>query len=537
MKKLKKIMALALAMVMILAMSITVFAEVPDHQTIADDNAADATTGKYTISVATDDTHSYTVYQILTGTLIAGESKLGNPVWGADAKEETGTSTGVDDFIKSITASGLSKVEIDKLVEAQLASEANGQGIVTSSESLDVVPGYYLIVDTTGNVSGGDAYSLNIVAVFNDIKISPKKGTTESQKKVDDQNDSNSKDASQLKDSADYDIGDDIPYTLTFKLPADYANYESYAVDFYDDMSAGLTYNDDAKIYYGASDTKGANIAFTADAKTSEYSDGTVYKASVANLKSTAPSLAAGDVITIKYTAKLNSGAVIGSTGNPNKYQVAYSNNPNAGGEGTKGTTPWDKNIVFTYEAVFNKVDPDNKPLTGADFTLYKFVEKADGTDTYGEGDLAKRGTWTDVTVLNSDTHPMKETSDSGQGDSVVKDSVFTFSGLDAGVYKLSETTTPAGYNTMTDKIFTISAEHDLNADDPALTKLEAIGGLKITGENTTGKLETNIQNNQGSVLPSTGGIGTTIFYVLGAILVIGAGLVLVTKKRMGAEK
>ncbi|MBP3803894.1 MAG: isopeptide-forming domain-containing fimbrial protein, partial [Oribacterium sp.] len=388
MKK-NKFIALALAAGMtfcnVAATGVVTFAAtVPTSQTIDKNSAADATTGKYTISVGKSDTHTYKVYQILTGTLIAGEEKLGNPTWGADAKND-GTTT-VDNFIKSITekdsstGKDLTNVQINDLVKAQLADGASGQGTVTKDDSLNVVPGYYLIEDITDldevdkdgkPVHEGDAKSLNIVAVFNDITITAKKGTVESEKHVDDQNDSDSSDYSELKDSADYDIGDSIPYTLTMKLPADYANYKQYYVSFVDDMSAGLTYNNDAKIYYGDDDDEsGYDISFISDASmTSAYTDGIVYRATIQNLKAddaTAEqkALTAGSVITIKYTATLNSKAVIGSAGNPNRYRIDYSSNPNQEADGTPETneTPWDTNIVFTYKTVFNKVDANSKP-------------------------------------------------------------------------------------------------------------------------------------------------------------------------------
>lgn len=573
MKRIQKIMALALAGVMTLSMSMAVFADdpansptvtdggtpaatstVPTSQTIDENNAADATTGKYTISVASTDTHTYTVYQILTGTLIAGESKLGNPQWGADAAK-TG-NTGVDAFITSITASGLTNVQIDDLVKAELKSGATGRGTVSASTSLHVDPGYYLIVDTTASLADGDAKSLNIVAVFNDITITPKKGTVESKKHVDDQNDSDSTDYSKLKDSADYDIGDSIPYTLTMTLPADYANYKQYYVAFSDDMSAGLTYNGDAKIYYGAADKTGTDIgsAFAVDATaTFAYttpSAGKVYKYTIADLKASTATdaqkaLVAGDVITIKYTATLNNAAVIGSAGNPNKYKVDFSSNPNQAAGGTPDTndTPWDTNIVFTYKTVFNKIDEAKNPLTGADFTLYKFIENENGTDTYN----SKKGTWTDVTTLGDGTNkPSKATAAYTKGEKTAENAKFTFSGIDAGVYKLVESTTPTGYNTLADQIFTITAEHELEADDPKLTSLTGTDGAQFTmtpvktgtgsDATPTGELDADIENKQGAELPSTGGIGTTIFYILGAILVLGAGIVLVTRRRMSAN-
>ena len=551
MKKFRRIMALLIATVMVMSMSMAAFADdgdptktddVPTSQTIAEDSAANAE-GKYTISVASTDTHTYTVYQILTGTLTAGESKLGNPQWGSDAKG--GENNKVDDFITAITANGLTNVQIDDLVKAQLKDGATGVGTVNKTTPLDVVPGYYMIVDTTATLEDGDAKSLNIVAVFNDIEITPKKGTVESEKHVDDQNDSDSTDHSELKDSADYDIGDSIPYTLTMKLPADYANYKQYKVVFTDDMSAGLTFNNDAKIYYGATDTTGTAISFTSGG-TSAYTNGTVYTYTIANLKAAdataaQKALKAGDVIKITYTATLNSSAVIGSAGNPNKYKVDFSSNPNQDASGTPDTndTPWDVNIVFTYKTVFNKVDADQNPLTGADFTLYKFVENENGSDTYN----GKKGTWTDVTTLGSGTNKPSKTKEAytkgeGADAKTAADAKFTFSGIDAGVYKLVESTTPPTYNTIEDQIFTITATHQLEADNPQLTELTGTDGAEFTMTSSLpdGSLTTDIKNQQGAELPSTGGIGTTMFYIVGAILVMGAGVMLVTRRRMSAN-
>ncbi len=557
MKLFKKMMALVVAMVMVLSMSIAVFADstVPTSQTIANDSAADAN-GKYTISVASTDTHTYTVYQILTGTLTAGESKLGNPAWGSDAAA-TATYATEKAFIDAISASGLSNQEINAIAESVLKSSAAGVGTVSASATLDVVPGYYLIKDTTATLVDGDAKSLHIVAVFNDIEITPKKGTVTSEKHVDDQNDSDSTDRSELKDSADYDIGDSIPYTLTMTLPEDYANYKQYKIVFSDDMSKGLTLNaNSVKIHYGTSDTEGTAITFTSGG-TSSYTDGTLYTYTIADLKAAQAAdgasdalkaLGAGSVIKITYTATLNSNAVVGSAGNPNKYKVDFSSNPNQDAGGTPDTndTPWDTNIVFTYKTVFNKVNQAGDPLTGADFTLYKFIEDEDGEDTYGDGADAKTGTWTDVTTLGDGTNKPSKAKDSytkGEGESAktAANAKFTFSGIDAGVYKLVETTTPTGYNTLDAQIFTITATHELEADNPKLTALTGTGGAEFTmtaqksGDNFTGELTADIENKQGTELPSTGGIGTTIFYVLGAILVLGGTVVLVTRRRMAA--
>ena len=184
--------------------------------------------------------------------------------------------------------------------------------------------------------------------------------------------------------------------------------------------------------------------------------------------------------------------------------RMEFSNNPNVEQNGTTTYTPWDKVIVFTYKAIVNKKDSSNKPLTGAEFTLYK---------KYGEE-------WKKVEKV------------------VVKSedgTTFTFTGLDDGVYKLEETVTPGEYNTMDPIEFKIEATHDELNDNP---ELRTLSGNKLTGEvlftpNTTeGTLETDVINYKGSELPSTGGMGTTILYVAGAVMILAAGAFLVMQKK-----
>ena len=223
----------------------------------------------------------------------------------------------------------------------------------------------------------------------------------------------------------------------------------------------------------------------------------------------------------MEYSSTLNDQAVLGSTGNPNTMHVTYSNNPNDEQGGENGKTPDDTVIVFTYKVVANKVtknpdyDPEVEgseqyiPLKGAGFTLYK--KNASGK----------------YVAVGSEV----------KGDEMT---TFEWKGLDDGDYKISETTTPAGYNTIADIEFTITAEHDVLSDNPALTSLSGnatTGELTFTSDTTEGYLSADVINNAGSTLPETGGIGTTIFYVLGSVLLVGAAILLITKKRMSAEK
>ena len=522
MKHIKKLASLLLAVVMILALATTAFAAPPTSQTFADGNAAD-TDGKYTISVASTDTHTYTVYQILTGTLVAGESKLGNPAWGSDANATTTYET-VDAFITAITVSGLSNQQINAIAESVLKANAAGVGSVTKTSSLDVAPGYYLIKDTTATLNDGDSYSLNIVAVFNDITIAPKKGTTTSDKKVDDNDTDKAADGSEWIDSADYSIGDTVPYKLTATIADDYANYtHGYKLTFHDNMSAGLTFNPNSVVVkVGNTTIESGYTVYENKSGTTlptgmTWGTGETFMVHFANLKDIA-SVAAGSVISVEFSATLNENAVITSAGNPNTSHVTYSNNPNDDQAGENGKTPDDTVIVFTYKTVFTKKDGSNNTLTGADFKL----EKNTGT--------AASPAWTDVTELHTGTGAKNPTK---TGDSTGY--TFTFAGLDAGDYKLTETTTPVGYNTIDPIEFTITATHDILSDNPTLTALTGTDGssFNMTRVSNSAELDADVINQQGSVLPTTGVIGTTIFYVTGAVLALGAGILLITKRRM----
>ena len=265
-----------------------------------------------------------------------------------------------------------------------------------------------------------------------------------------------------------------------------------------------MNYSNDAKVYIDGEETDGFTVTATVNA------DGTTtLTVSCDDVKA----LGAGNssVITVEYTATLNENAVLGSAGNLNKVYLEYSNNPNKSESGNNetGNTPEDKVIVFTYETIINKVDGDKKPLTGAEFTLEKYNKKTNE--------------WKPIEVVKSDDG-----------------TTFTFSGLDDGDYRLTETTTPAGYNTIDPIEFTITAEHDVLSDNPALTSLSGnatTGEITFTSNTTEGSLLADVVNKAGSTLPETGGMGTTIFYILGGLLVLFAVVFLVSKKRMSSEK
>jgi len=228
------------------------------------------------------------------------------------------------------------------------------------------------------------------------------------------------------------------------------------------------------------------------------------------NLKNVANAKASSE-ITVDYTSTLTEQAVLGDQGNVNKAKLQFSNNPNSeqGGESTPtGETPWDNVIVFTYKVVVNKINENKKPLKGAAFKLEKKIKDANK--------LVKEFT-------------------------AGEDTSFTFSGLDDGDYVLTETTTPAGYNTIKPITFTVTADHKVEwtteERTDVLTSLNgnaASGEITLAADKSAGSLTADVVNVKGSNLPSTGGMGTVMLYVAGvAVLVLaGATLVMALRRR-----
>lgn len=249
---------------------------------------------------------------------------------------------------------------------------------------------------------------------------------------------------------------------------------------------------------------------FEVKTTTTTFADGCSFEVVFSDLK-TITSVKAGSKIRVEYTSTLNDKAVIGDEGNLNKAQLEYSNNPRD--TNSKDKTVWDNVVVFTYQVVVNKyansVAEDNK-LTGAEFTLSKKLK--DGTSKV-------------ITAVKSE-----------------EGTRFTFKGLDDGEYTLTETVTPEGYNTIDPITFNVSADHEITWDGTGNRNdlLNSLTGNEVTGEitfaknaNVNGSLVTDIINKSGTVLPSTGGMGTTVFYVVGGGLMAVAVVLLVTKKRM----
>lgn len=484
MKLFKKLASfiLAFAMVMAIAMPSVVMA---------------ADNGSITITGAKAG-HTFEAYQIFTGK-VSGNT-LSNIEWGNGVSEKGKKELG-DAKEKAKTLNDSNSKEFAYTVSGYLttpAASANTQDASRNYVISGLEPGYYLVKDK-GPITGQDSYTKFILQVVGDKTVAVKNNVPESYKKVKDTNDTTGE-TTNWQDSADWDIGDKVPFQLTGTVAEDYKEYKAaYQLVFHDTLSQGLTFDENSvKVYTNNSDTPIAADQYTV---TYPATDGHTFDVTIKDVKALDGTVTK---IRVEYEATLNEHAVIGSEGNPNKMYMDFSNNPNSTQGGEKGTTPEDKVIVFTYKAIVNKKDSSNNPLTGAEFTLYKKVN----------------GNYEPVTKVLS-------TENEG--------TTFTFTGLDDGEYKLEETKTPENYNTMDPIEFKIEATHDELKDDP---KLNTLTGNKLSGEvlfttnPAEGTLETDVINYKGSELPETGGMGTTVLYAAGTLMILAAAAFLVMKKK-----
>ncbi|MGM9939139.1 MAG: isopeptide-forming domain-containing fimbrial protein [Catenibacterium mitsuokai] len=497
MKLFKKLASfiLAFAMVMAIAMPSVV---------MADDN--------YTITITpTTSDHTYEAYQIFEGKL--SNDKLSDIKWGNaitedgqtelkkeyNAKDAADLAEKLSEFdTKSEQIKAFAK-KASKYLQNPTTAQAEGNAATITVNKA----GYYLIKDKDASLDKKDeTYTEFILKVVKNQTVAPKSSKPTSEKKVKDINDSEGTTMTDWQDSADWDIGDEVPFQLKGTVAADYNNYKVYKMTFHDHESTGLTFKQNSvKVYVDGNlveDTTKYEVV------TEGLEDDCTFEVKFADLKQI-PEVTASSTITVEYKSELNGNAIIGSKGNPNTMHMEFSNNPNDEQGGETGKTPEDKVIVFTYKTVINKVDPDGKALEGANFTLKKRV---------GENE------WVEKAVVKN-----------------TAGTTFTFEGLDDGVYRLEETVTPEGYNTMNPNPleFTISATHHVTDDNPQLLTLSGkaeTGDVTFVDNLVDGSLTTNIVNKSGSSLPETGGMGTTVLYAAGTLMILAAAAFLVMKKK-----
>ena len=474
---------------------------------VAGASTAMAAGTNYDITVPSTDTHTYSVYQVFTGDLSNGT--LSNIKAGQNFNKNNTASKSAADAAAEI-AQGTYANNTEKLAAITPYVDLTGTafGEVSANTALSAPAGYYLLKDKDA-VTGDDAATLFIVQVNGPVTVNRKANKPTFEKKVKDVNDSTG-DKSDWQDSADYDVNDEVPFQLTATLPtneADFAAYKTYKLVFHDQQSAGLTFNQDSVVVKYGDQTLGTDsYTLETPATDNDTFDITITDAkTVKDADGSAITVATGGKFTVEYTSTLNENAVIGAAGNPNEASLEFSNNPNVGGEGNTGKTTTDKVIVFTYQLDINKTfnggTPDDNDLP--EFTLYKFDSATnDYTTNVGKVGITK-------------TADGKYTA--------------SFKRVDDGKYKLVETKTPAGFNTADPTLFDITAEHDVESDNPQLTVLK----INTTAGNTTaGTVVADVVNQRGSNLPSTGGMGTVLLYVAGIAVFVLAGATLVMALR-----
>lgn len=393
-----------------------------------------------------------------------------------------------------------SNVNIADLAKDAIAYAKNPVNKVSATQSAtltqdgdqtfkDLDLGYYLVDSTVGTLCGLDTTNPT-------VKIQEKNGTPTVEKKV-----SNTANGNYSEHNS-ANIGDTVYFQTSITAQAGAQNYV-----LHDKMEAGLTF--DAKSVSVNLKKNGQETTLTNNnenyvLKTFDLDETCTFR--IEFTKALCDSLSAGDQIIVSYSATLNEKAVVGNTGNKNDTWLKYGNGTDTAHSTT--TTKTYEIPVFKYA----KKDNGEKGLAGAKFTLYSdkdckkpisLVEEAD-KNVYHRAttDESDNSTITKITEITTDNT-----------------GIFRITGLDADTYYLTETEAPKGYNKLVAPIeVVIDGEGNVK-----LNKTEVVATVKV-------------ENKTGTLLPSTGGMGTTIIYMAGAILVIASGIVLVSKKKSKAK-
>ena len=376
-----------------------------------------------------------------------------------------------------------------------------------------------------GTVAAGTKVYQDIL----ELGLLEKHGVPSMEKKVLDRNDTDNTYDTLIgwQDAADHDIGDTVPFRLIATL-RDMPSFSKYYLEFVDHMEHFDLIADSIRVYIDGNDV---TDSFEIEKVVSGYTtDINVRCENILPLGAVN-----GSEVIMEYSAVLREDAIIGPDGNPNTAHLVYTR---TSGTADKGETPPDTVKVFTYELIINKVKPDDSPLTGAAFKLSKKNPDSSYTEI---GTLGANETSPGVYELT--------------GENLTQ---FVWTGIDDGVYKLEEVVVPDGYNKMDDIEFLIEAVHDHTADSPHLYYLrtdydnfdgfydvELMGMYAHFPAGTTGYVDimdkegiiTHIVNKPGSVLPSTGGNGTTVFYVIGIVVVLISGAAIITSVTKKARK
>lgn len=476
MKRTKKLASLLLALVMVFAVAVTVLAE---------------GSGSITVDNAVVD-QTYTIYEILRLESYNADTKAysykATDAWegfiNGDEIKGIYVDVNAQDYVtwhKGADASAFAKAAQAYAGEHSIPNQGSQTATSTTVKFENLELGYYLMDSTLGTLCTLDTTTPNVtIKEKNEVPSNEKTVEEDSSKKYGSVNDA--------------DIGQTVNFKSTVTLPAGSEN-----VIFHDTMSAGLTLNaESVKVYTDArlttelkADSYTLNTSGLSDACTFEIAFSQEY---LNDLKEKA-------VVYVVYSAVVNENAVVGDEGNPNTSHLTY------GDESNTKTTPGSNTTTYTWSFDVLKYGNGNETnvLANAEFVLLNsdrskvaVVKNGKLTDWMDLPAVGEDGSvaWHDNTILKTD-----------------ENGKISIAGLDADTYYLREIKAPAGYNVLKDDV---EVKIDPTVSDKTTVKVDNLSGTE---------------------LPSTGGMGTTFFYVAGSILLLGAAVLLVTKKRMNAAK
>ena len=571
MKKARKLTAVLLSLVMLLALVVPA-------------SAAE----NYSITIHNDKTgHTYEAYQIFAGTVSDDETDgetdggpmLGDITWGSGVDGgalltalqaanagKYGTCTTAADVAEALgteNATAADAAAFADIAAQHLTATVAGTATAPNDDGNYIIEGldagYYLVKDSlqADDNQTGQVLSDYIVQVLGNVTMDPKDSDIPTlEKKVAERSkyQKNEGYGMYYNDVADWNIGDSVPFKLIASIPNNIESYDEYKFVFHDTLSNAFTLERDSIKVFVAEATAATVEQF-------EPQDADLYQVAVEgqSFTLTIPDINQLDAhgnpanyVIITYSATLNQNAEIGLDGNENTAYLEFSNDPNGDG---LGRTAEDTVIVFTYELDGTKVDGKTQAvLQNAQFVLLNGAKTeaamvVDGkvtgwvkvdTDAVA-GDVQMPETYEEWVTLNQQHNGLILTSD--------ENGLFNIAGLDDGTYYLREIQAPNGYNLLEDDVKLDIAATTANgqgwdgAANTALTALnmtitvgEAGPTQEVRGNLADGTVGVTVENNQGATLPETGGMGTTLFYIIGGLLVVGAGVLLVVRIRMKAH-
>lgn len=553
MKTVKRALALVLALTLLLAMSATVFAAAQTYSiTVKNENKSisikDNTYYAYRIFDATynGDNVAYTVNKNFTGFTytVSDKSHQGEALINYLA-DLTADSAALDAFAKAA-------------LDYATTNRIDAAGTVKATDETAVIsvdaPGYYLVAGTaTAPNNQTVTAACSLTTAKPDAEVNVKADVPSIDKKI--------VEGIGKVEANTANIGDKVSYEITSKVP-NMKGYTQYFFVMNDTLSKGLTYNDDMVIKVGNTTlTKDTGYTVTAVKNDNGTTSIEIVFKNFVGYKDKV----GADVI-VTYSATLNQDASLDPVaGNPNKVQLTYSNNPNVDGKGDPknpdkpgegaptGKTPESETKTYVTGIKLTKVDgaDHNKMLTGAKFKIEGngvkvvlvnkevYEETSDGTYY-----MLKTGTYTETAPIDETASSYDSTTTKYKKvTAVTKDTVntkvnatgyvdekgvLTFEGLGEGTYTIKEIVAPNGCNLLKAPI---KVEIKANVTFAKCEWTVTADGKPVTADNNLYAFL--IENKSGAELPSTGGIGTTVFYVLGGLLVVCAGVLLITKRRM----